>query len=313
LRRRFEPEAVERLSALEASGEEAVSLCNAGSLFGDARLVVVEEVDGRRNADDRLTGGWKAADVAAVVAYLESPAPATTLALVAEEIRKDAPLAKACRKAGDVLEYGIARRGLANWITERFRQQGVRVEPDACAALLHLVGDDLRALASEIDKVATWAGDEPVGEREILALVAGTADTPSFTITDAWAARDAARVLDASERIFDRSDRPRRDEAARLSATLGAHVTRLKAARQVVESGGRAADSLSQLGTRSTFYAEKLVRQAEGVSSDALHDATVRLAALDLALKGGSKLAPDLELQRALADLTRRLGPAESR
>ena len=31
----FAPEAVERVSALEASGAEAVALCNAGSLFGD--------------------------------------------------------------------------------------------------------------------------------------------------------------------------------------------------------------------------------------------------------------------------------------
>jgi hypothetical protein len=31
----------------------------------------------------------------------------------------------------------------------------------------------------------------------------------------------------------------------------------------------------------------------------------VRLAELDLALKGGSRLAPDLELQRALVDVSR--------
>jgi hypothetical protein len=36
----------------------------------------------------------------------------------------------------------------------------------------------------------------------------------------------------------------------------------------------------------------------------------VRLAELDGALKGQSKLAPDLELQRTLVDLTRRTGVA---
>ena len=39
---------------------------------------------------------------------------------------------------------------------------------------------------------------------------------------------------------------------------------------------------------------------AEGFSADELGDAHVRLAELDLALKGGSGLAPDVELQRAL-------------
>jgi len=305
LRRRFVPEATERVSALECTAAEAVVLCNAGSLFGDGRLVVVTDVDGRRNADGRLTGGWKAADVAAIVEYLAAPAPGTTLALVATEVRKDSALAKACAKAGRVLEFAVAKRSVVGWVTERFRQSGVRAEPDACAALVHLVGDDLRALAIEIEKVATWAGDDQVTEREIEILVAAVADTPPFEITDAWAKHDAGGALAATERIFDRSDRPRRDEAARLSATLSGHANRLSTARRLREEGVRSADALSQLGTRSAFYADKLYRQTDEFSEDELRSATVRLAELDLALKGGSRLAPDLELQRALLDVSR--------
>ena len=48
LRARFVPESVEIVSALELSGAEVVALCNAGSLFGDARLVLVTDVDGRK-------------------------------------------------------------------------------------------------------------------------------------------------------------------------------------------------------------------------------------------------------------------------
>jgi DNA polymerase-3 subunit delta len=305
LRGRFAPEAVERVSALATSGDEAVALCNAGSLFGDARLVLVEAVDGRRNTEGRLTGGWKAADVAAVTEYLQAPAPATTLALVAADMRKDAALAKACTKAGDVLEYTVAKRNLTGWVAERFRQHGVRATTDACAALLHLVGEDLRALAVEVDKLATWAGDQEVTDREVELLVAPVAETPSFAVTDAWATHDAGRALESSERIFDRSDRPRRDEAARLSATLASHAARLNTARRLRESGTRASDSLAALGTRSSYYAEKLYQQSEEFSGDELQSAIVRLAELDLALKGGSRLASDLELQRALLDLSR--------
>jgi DNA polymerase III delta subunit len=57
------------------------------------------------------------------------------------------------------------------------------------------------------------------------------------------------------------------------------------------------------------FHAEKVARQAEGFSFEELRDATARLAALDLALKGDSRLAPDLELQRALIELSERGGP----
>ena len=55
------------------------------------------------------------------------------------------------------------------------------------------------------------------------------------------------------------------------------------------------------------FYAGKLYRQAEGFSAEELDEAVVRLAALDGALKGQSKLAPDLEVQRTLV-LARKTG-----
>jgi DNA polymerase III delta subunit len=54
------------------------------------------------------------------------------------------------------------------------------------------------------------------------------------------------------------------------------------------------------------YYAGKLYRQAEGFSEEELDAAVVRLAELDGALKGQSRLAPDLELQRTLVELTRR-------
>jgi len=312
LRARFQPEAVERLSALEVSGADAVALCNAGSLFGEARLVLVEAVDGRPNADGRLTGGWKAADVAAVGDYLSAPAPATTLALVAAEMKKDAPLAKACARRGKVLEFAVARRSVTAWVAERFRQAGVQAEPEASAALVHLIGDDLRALAAEVDKLITWSGDDTVDVAAVETLVAGVAETPPFAITDAWAAHDTGEALEAMERIFDRSERPRRDEAARLAATLGSHAAKLNTARRLREQGVRPADALSQLGTRSAFYAEKLSKQSEEFSAAELESATVRLAELDLALRSDSRLAPDLELQRALLELTAERGGARA-
>ena len=99
----FDPEAVERLFAAEASGDEAVAACNALGLFGGgSRLVLVEGVD-----------RWKAADAKAIADYLRSPTPDTVLALVGEELKKESALVKACAKAGDVLVYDTPRRNLA--------------------------------------------------------------------------------------------------------------------------------------------------------------------------------------------------------
>src|SRR5207244_4331982 len=133
LRSRFDENSVELLSATTTTGEEAVAACNAMGLFGGddlSRLVLVEDVDGRRDSDGRLTGGWKAKDVEAVTRYLAEPAPTSVLALLAEELKPGSELAKTCRKAGDLLVYDVTKRELPKWVVEQFKQAGVSVDFD---------------------------------------------------------------------------------------------------------------------------------------------------------------------------------------
>ena len=197
----------------------------------------------------------------------------------------------------------MPKRNVASWVAERFKQAGARAEPDACAALVHLVGEDFHQLANEIDKLALWAGDEPIGEHEVELLVAAVAETPTFALTDAWAQRDAGRTLAASETIFEREGRPRRDTAPRMAGALANHLAFMRRCqRSPPRASGRA--TRRRRLKRHPFYVEKVFAQAANFSEDELRDAVVRLAGLDHALKGGSKLAPDLELQRALIDLS---------
>ncbi len=305
LRARFSPESTEVVSALETTGDDTVALCNAGSLFGDGRLVVVEDVDGRRDGDGRPKGGWKAGDVDAVVDYLGSPAPGTVLALVASDLKKSSALGKACTKVGAILEYSVEKKKIHGWIAGKFEERGVDAEPEACALLVQLVGEDLHALATEVDKLATWAGGEPIGAREIEELTAPTAGLPTYALTDAWGARDASRALDASETLFERESKPRRDTAARLAGTLGSHVSRLRSIKRLNEAGVSSKEAAERLRLHP-FRAQKLYAEAERFSPEELDNGVVRLAELDGALKGRSRLAPDLEVQRALVDLTRR-------
>ena len=172
-----------------------------------------------------------------------------------------------------------------------------------CAALVHLVGEDFHQLANEIDKLALWAGDEPIGQNEVELLVAAVAETPTFALTDAWAQRDGGRTLAASETIFEREGRPRRDTAPRMAGALTNHLSFMRRCQHLAAEGVRPRDAASTL-KRHPFYVEKVFAQAANFSEDELREAVVRLAELDHALKGGSKLAPDLELQRALIDLS---------
>jgi DNA polymerase-3 subunit delta len=298
------------VSALATPGDAVVGLCNAGSLFGDARLIVVTEVDGVK-AERGRRGGWKAADVDVIAAYLGAPAPATVLALVAEELKTSSALWKVCAKAGSVLAFDVAKSKLQGWVADQFQQRGVRAEPEASAALIALAGEDLLALKTEVDKIATWAAGEPVGEREVTTLVASNVDVPGYELTEAWATRDVGRALELSETTFHNEPRSRRDVAARLVAQLGAHLGRLRTMKQLAAEGVGSKEAAARLKL-NPYYASKLYRQAEGFSDEELDDAMLELAALDGALKGQSKLNPDLEVQRTLVALGRRPGGAKS-
>ncbi len=307
LRAHFDPAAIERLSAAGsdgATGEDVVAACNAGSLLGDSRLVVVSDVDGRADDRGRLVGGWKKGDVDAVVAYLESPAPGAVLCLVAQALKRDSPLARACASAGSLLEWEVARGRLDQWVGEEFRARGVSVERDACRELVQIVGDDKLALALEVDKIATWAAGEPVGVDEIRALAVAAADRPPWDLTDAWGEHDLTAALTVVEEKLDRHSMPRRAQTALLAGSLVSHLTRMRQLARLSAEGVRPKEAAGRLKLHP-FRAEKLARQAEEFSPEELDDATVRLAELDHALKGASRLAPDLELQLAVADLAR--------
>ena len=222
--RRFAPDAVELHTAADASGEDVVAAANALGLFaGDGRLIVVDGVE-----------AWKADDAKAIAAYLKAPAPATTLALVADELKKDAPLAKAVAPTGEVLIWEVAKKAVQTWVAEQFKLHGAKADPEACRALIVLVGDDLYELATEIDKLTTWAAGEPI-----------TAD-------DRRGARRAARrgqQLRAHRRR--RRARPRRHAARRPSSCSSAPPTRARARSRASRASSRATSRASASARRS--------------------------------------------------------------
>jgi len=294
LRDRIGEDAVELLSAHEAGGEDAVAASNSmGLLGGGRRLVIVEDVE-----------RWKAADVKAVAAYLASPAPDTVLALVGAELKKDSALGKACAKAGDVLVFDVPKRRLPDWVTTQFKERGVEIDADVARLLVDIVGEDPEQLATEVDKIATWAGEGAVGVREVEQLATGCAEIPGYELTDAWGRRDLAAALVSCETLLERSGDPVSRTVPALVGLLVGHVGRVRDCQIFADEGLSAREAAARL-KRHPFYVEKLYAQARNYEPDELRAAVVRLAALDHAVKGGSRLAVDLELERAVIDITR--------
>ena len=295
LRARFGPESVETIDAAAAGGEEAVAACNSLGLFaGDGgRLVVVEGVE-----------QWKKEDEEAIAGYVANPAPGALLALVAGGDLKGSTLPALAAKAGEVLAYDIPRpRDLPSWVRAQFERLGVAVDAEGARALVEVVGEDATALASEVDKLATWSSGEPIGRREVELLAAPAHEASQWAIMDAWGARDLTASLSACHADLERGAEP-----FLVATRLGSQVTLVRQVQLLQEEGLGARDIAKRL-RKHEFRVRKALGHAENYSRDELDEAVVRLAELDAALKGASRLAGELELERALIEIVRRPEP----
>jgi DNA polymerase III subunit delta len=290
LRDRFGADATETLDAGSASGDDAVAACNALGLFaGDGgRLVIVQGVE-----------TWRKADVEAVGAYLKAPAPGAVLAFVAEDTIKNAALVALCEKQGQVLQFDVPKpANLHAWVRGEFERLGANADAEAARALVELCGDDVIALATEVDKIVAWSGGEPISRRDVEELAAGGREAAAWALSDAWGARDLPAVLRACEAALERKD------PFLLAVSLASHVGRVRAAQALAEEGLRSKEVAARLKIKE-FPARKALGHAQNYTREELEGALVMLAELDAAIKGASRLSAELELERTLVAITR--------
>jgi DNA polymerase-3 subunit delta len=287
LRIRFGEEAVEVLDS--ASGEEAVAAMNSLGLFGTGQLVIVHGVE-----------RWKKADCEALGAYLADPVAGSVLALVADEPPKDAALAQlVAKRGGEVLAYDVPKpKDPSVWVRSEFARLGAEASDDAARRLVEISGDDVALLEREVEKLAAWAAGEQIGPGEVEELAVPQHDAPVWALADAWGSRDVARVLAACEAELEKDAEP-----FLIAVRLAAQVALVRGVQALSDEGLAARDIAKQL-KKHEFRVRKALGHAERYSRDELDAAVVRLAELDAALKGASRLSNELELERALIDIT---------
>jgi DNA polymerase III subunit delta len=290
LRARFGEESVEQIAVGGDTDADVVAACNALDLLGAPRLVLV-----------RGAGDLGPERVAAIVGYLADPTPNTCLALFgAGGIDPAGPLARAVAAVGEVrLFEAPERKRAAEWVVRRFAEAGVRCPQPVARRVVDLVGDDMGDLSVEVDKLVTFADGEPPELEDVNRLVPAAEGVKPWEITDAWGRRDPGAVI-----ALALADIGGPGDVGRVVATVSNHVRRVCRAAAMLDEGATQADIAGALGLKP-FPAQKLVAQAQRFDRRELAAAVVRLAEVDLAVKGGSRLDARFELELALAEIAR--------
>lgn len=148
-------------SAGSLDPEAAETLCHTLPMMADRRVVVIRDVeDWQRRARAR----------AAVLRYLDRPAPETILLLIqgSSDPEPDRELStRATAVVADPLPPDRATR----WLEREASRNGVALDPQAAEHLVRAAGADLRVLQTELAKLAGLAGGEPLGLELVSTLL----------------------------------------------------------------------------------------------------------------------------------------------
>jgi len=143
-------------------------------------------------------------DVDTLVRALERGVPPKThLILVAEKLGARHPLSRAIEQHGVTLSRKAERRGrgietldIAALVAQELGPLKKKLAQDAERELKNRLGDDLRLIAVELQKLAAYAGDKPqITRADVEAIVAPVREEEFFALGEAVGEGDLARAL----------------------------------------------------------------------------------------------------------------------
>jgi DNA polymerase III subunit delta len=109
-----------------------------------------------------------------LIKYLEKPAAETVLILMSNKADGRKKWVKACKSAGYFYDFSPPRGSdLVGWILRASQDKGLSLGQDIAELLVELVGDDLTALSSELDKLSLLSADaeKPLSEAQMLEVI----------------------------------------------------------------------------------------------------------------------------------------------
>src|SRR5207245_1046992 len=158
------------------------------------------------------------------------PPPACTPSSAPTATSRSRP-SRTCSRAGWGERTAATRSGCCAaraYAAEQVRKRRLALREDGFEELYERVGQDLRRLMGELDKLEAFAGDAkgPLGADEVSSVLGRGLAQPLYRLGDAFAARRRAEVLALMETVLEEGE-----AALEVLATLHYLARRVRRAR----------------------------------------------------------------------------------
>jgi DNA polymerase-3 subunit delta len=255
------------------------------AMLSPQQVVFLEDAEaieklGEKNREEAL---------ASLDAYLGNPAPFTVLVLEATGLDQRMKLGKLVAEKTLVVECGLGdnadeRQAAAVTLAKVIaKEQGVEFEKGAAEDLAEFVAADLIRLKTEIEKLATYAGErEVIRHEDVSALVVSEKTTTVWELADMLASRQPKKALEFLDRLLRDGEEP----LPMLGAMTWMYRKLIEASEvKGVTNGWQAARAL---GMRPE-QAELALQNARKISKGRLLDGLRALQKADDRLKRGGQ------------------------
>jgi len=275
--------------------EAIMSLASTLPFMSDKRVVIVKQTDtfkGKRKSQDD-----KGDDI--LINYLANPVETTCLIFCAESetVDKRRKVYKALEKKGQIVEFApIKGRALNNWIEDRARQLGKMIEPSAVVGLVTAIGNNLRQLNNELEKLSCYSTTEKISALDVSRMVSRTAESSIFELVDAIGERHYQKAIKmAREMVF------LGEPVIRILFMIARQFRLLLRAKDFLIKGFDNKQVSRELQVHP-FVAQKCIRQAANFSLDELGRAMEKILKADSDIKTGRQ-EPMMVLELLIIDL----------
>jgi len=287
-----EEASISRFAGPEAEFKAVVDELRTVSMFGDSRVVIVEEADAfvsnHRSSLEKLVA---------------APPRTATLILLVKTWPKTTKLAKAVAKSQLALECSeLKGAALVRWAQGTAQQHGKQLSRTEAAALVELAGTSTGQLAQEIAKLAAYVGSRGrISEEDIQAVVGGWSTQTAFVMIDQLMAGRLEKALELLDRLLAADEPP-----PKILGAISFSFRRLAQAVESARHGMPLKQALTQAGVfrnridSTNAYLRRIGRpRAEQILPHLLR--------AEQNLKGGSKGGERIELEELLVRLSGRL------
>jgi DNA polymerase-3 subunit delta len=286
-------------------------VCDAIPFMADKRLVIVHGLlsqlaSSRRSGEQAVSEeeqpAWKKAYLEDLVAYLPKLAPTTRLILVES---RTLPASHPFLKLAEREETGYIKsfprpkdRDLPGWIQRRARAKQGAIDHEATRMLAALVGDDLRLLDQEIEKLLIYANGRQVTAEDVRELVSRAREMSIFDLVDCVGRRQTDRALRLLHQLMEDGKEP-----LYVLAMLARQVRILIQVKELQSEGMTEREIVTHLKLHP-FVVQKGCAQAQNFRMAQLEAAHQRLVETDWAIKTGQS-EDVLALDVLITNLTR--------